>query len=104
MKWSDETVEALADAITKKELEQLQGLATDGFIESFEIDNRQVYLDLAQAALAAVAQSKEVEAKDAALIEARDAIESSLLGGCFKHPQIRKDMQLALNAINEVLS
>jgi hypothetical protein len=39
-----------------------------------------------------------------ALIKARDALESSLMGGNFKHPQIRKDMQEALTAINEVLS
>lgn len=76
MKWPDETMEVVATSIY---------LASPA--------NR------AANALAAIAQCKEVRAKDAALIKARDALEWVVTHDSYGHDLPAK----ALTAINEVL-
>jgi hypothetical protein len=107
IKWSDETVTHVAVRIAKAK------------------DTSNVNEHLAQAALAAVAQCKEVQTKDAALIKARNAFNRIITGagkcavcgqkceGCITcacergrwEEELPKDVAIeALTAINEVLS
>lgn len=87
MKWSDETVEAFAS------------LLSNAPFPSIRSKNK------AKAALAAAAQSSEVQAKDAALIKARE-----VLSDIARHSVALEDYPLgmrcdeALTTINEVLS
>jgi hypothetical protein len=121
IKWSDETVEGVARKICGAWGYLWDGDEEDGQVapeinEPYdERPSKQLYREAAKAALAAVAQSKEVQAKDAALIKARDALNATDSAEAAKkhvttvelgrlRKLAAKARKHALTAINEVLS
>jgi len=93
MNWSQETVGAVATSMLN-ESRRFHGLG-DTTLDKLPPEDMHSYKREALAALSAVAQCKEVQAKDAALIKARDALQL-----CRPDHVTRP----AIKAINEVLS
>jgi hypothetical protein len=88
IKWSDKTVEDAAVHIGRA--------VTNGQVSTNSTQRGENgWIKASKAALAAAAQSKEVQAKDAALIKARDTLEW--------YAEDDTDAYEAITAINEVL-